>query len=89
MNFFHLFLYALIQFLQVVKWIIIINALLSWFLPYDNKIRIFLERVLYPIMNPFRQLTKKMSSGNLMIDFSPILAIIAIEIVQRLLRYAF
>lgn len=80
---------ALIYFLQLIEWVIVINAILSWFLPPHNPVRSLLIRFIEPIMQPFRRLTAKMSSQTMMIDFSPILAIITIEILINILRYAF
>jgi YggT family protein len=72
--------------LSIFSWVIIANALLSWFLPPDNIFRQFLSFVTEPVVGPFRRLTQRfIRSSAIPIDISPVLAIFAIMIVQQLL----
>ncbi|MBC8532184.1 YggT family protein [Gehongia tenuis] len=67
-------------FIQIVTWAIVLEALLSWFLPPYNKVREFLARFTAPFVNPFRKLMSRFTGG-MPIDFSPMLAIIALQAV--------
>ncbi len=77
--------------LEILWWLIIIRALLSWVNPDpSNPIVQFIERATEPILAPFRQLIPSYKIG---IDLSPIIAILFIYflkifIVQTLLGIA-
>lgn len=67
--------------LMILSWAIVIRALLSWFpQAYNNPITKFIYEVTEPILKPFRLIR----IGG-MIDFSPIFAIIAINIVSGII----
>jgi YggT family protein len=78
--------------LTAYMWIIIIRALLSWVNPDPwNPIVQFLYRVTEPVLRPIRRL---IPTGNIGIDFSPLVVILAIVfiqnfLVQSLLQFAF
>lgn len=78
-------LVVLMYFLDILSWAIIINALLSWFMRPDSPIKSFLDRMVEPFMRPFRALFRRFS-GNSPIDFSPMLAILAIYLLRMLIR---
>lgn len=61
--------------LSVYMWIIIISALLSWVSPdpYNPIVR-FIHRVTEPVLRPIRRIT----GFGMGIDFSPMIAILAI-----------
>lgn len=65
----------------VLVWLIIARCILSFVRhnPYQPVIK-FIYDITEPIMNPFRRLLP-MAGG---LDFSPILAILAISLVQKL-----
>jgi len=66
---------------EVLTWLIIIRCVLSFVRhdPYQPLIR-FIYEVTEPIMGPFRRLIPATSG----IDFSPIIAVFAVTMVQRL-----
>ena len=68
---------------QIINMLIIIRVLLSWFnvSSYNQYIR-FLYTITEPILAPFRNL---LSSFNMGIDISPMIAIIALSIVRNFL----
>ena len=71
---------------RVLIILIIIEAILSWVPDLRWRFRgasTFLEKVTEPIMAPFRRLIPPSKTGGL--DLSPILAIVALQIVERLL----
>lgn len=60
--------------IEILWWLVIIRALLSWVNPDpNNPIVQFIERVTEPLLRPFRQLIPSYKLG---IDISPILAIL-------------
>lgn len=74
---------TIFKFVQVVNFLIIARALFSWFSRgYSNPIYNILHQITEPILYPFRQLQEKLGVGG-MIDFSPLLAIVALDILQR------
>lgn len=79
--------YAVNLFCEVLIFLIIAEAIMSWFIrPGDRAYAIFafVRRLTEPILRPFRSIMGRftMSIG---IDFSPVLAIIVISVVNRLL----
>ncbi|MCX6375840.1 MAG: YggT family protein [Armatimonadetes bacterium] len=71
---------------RVLIILIIIEAILSWVPDLRWRFRggsRLLERITAPLMAPFRRLIPPSKTGGL--DLSPILAIVALQIVERLL----
>jgi YggT family protein len=67
-------------FLELLKWLVIIRALLSWVNPDPyNPIVQFIERTTEPVLLPFRQLLPSYKLG---IDLSPLLALLFIYFLQ-------
>jgi len=64
---------------------IIINAFLSWFMDMNHPIRAFVSKFVNPVVRPFRKLTDRLSSSNIPIDISPLLAYFAITLIIQLL----
>ena len=92
MNFAGGFLLAILQLLLTVlslyTWVIIIRALISWVSPDPhNPIVQILHRLTEPVLKPLRRLLPPHKTGN--IDVSPILAILAIQLVRYTILYSF
>ncbi|KKM12252.1 hypothetical protein SY88_03560 [Clostridiales bacterium PH28_bin88] len=65
---------------EVLYWLIIARVVLSWFrVPY-NPVTRFIYEITEPVLAPFRRL---MPRGT-MIDFSPLVALLALQLVERL-----
>lgn len=75
-----------IWFINILSWAIIINALLSWVLDPMHPIRVFLGRFIEPIVAPFRNLSRRLNTTGIPIDFSPLFAYLALSIIASLLR---
>lgn len=76
------FLIPLIQAVgQVLTLVIIADALMSFFLPPDQPIRATLGRILNPMYAPIRRILP--SAGGM--DFSPIILVLIIQVVETLL----
>lgn len=67
--------------LDIYTWVIIAAALVSWVnpSPYHPLVRL-LYRVTEPVLLPIRRLLSRYQTG---IDFSPLVAILIIQFVQR------
>ena len=67
--------------LEIYMWVIIIRALISFVNPDPyNPIVQFLQRVTDPVLY---QIRKRLGMGNMGIDFSPIIAILLIVLLQK------
>lgn len=73
--------------LDIYMWIIIISALLSWVNPDPyNPIVQFFRRVTEPVLRPIRRMLAAYRVG---IDISPLIAILLIQLIQRVLLPSF
>ena len=73
--------YAIYIMCEVLSWGIVVHALLSWFLPPQNGLMRILDALLNPIVAPFRALLNKLIRKPMMVDFAPLLAMLAISLV--------
>ncbi len=74
---------TILRFIGVVNFLIIVRALFSWFSRgYSNPIYNILHQLTEPILAPFRLLQEKIGIRG-MVDFSPILAILTLDILRR------
>lgn len=73
--------------LELLKWLIIARALLTWFVPPHSRHPVVqgIRRITDPIMRPFENLLPQMGG----IDASPLVAFLAIHLLQMLLLRAF
>lgn len=75
----------LITFIRVIELVIFIECILSWVIQdYNNELMSTLRRITVPILEPFRKLQYRFL-GNTSIDISPILAFVALEIVEKII----
>jgi YggT family protein len=67
---------------EVYSFLIIAQVLMSW-VPHDryHPVFRFIEEVTEPVLRPFRRLIPAVGG----IDFSPIIALMAVEIVRRVI----
>lgn len=76
---------AISYFISVLNFFIIARALFSWFSrDYSSKIYNFLYQITEPILAPFRLLLEKLGFRG-MIDFSPLLAILALDLLGNMI----
>ncbi|MGH7348989.1 MAG: YggT family protein [Candidatus Rokuibacteriota bacterium] len=72
--------------LDIYTWVIIAAALITWVrLDPRNPIVTFLRQITEPVLAPARQLLPPWKTGGL--DFSPLIVILAINLVEWVLRY--
>lgn len=83
-----IFMNAVNSFFQILALLIVGRALLSWFVrsPYGSLYKIYhaIIQVTEPILAPCRRLLARFGLGGT-IDFSPILAIVALNIINRII----
>lgn len=79
--------FAIYKFCDVIVTLIVIEAIMSWFVMAmpDALRRIygFIQMLTEPILRPFRMILQKVTYS-IGIDFSPILAIMAIQFIGRI-----
>jgi YggT family protein len=67
--------------LSLYTWVIIAAALISWVNPDPyNPVVKFLRRVTEPVLRPIRNVLARYQTG---LDFSPLVAILIIQFIQR------
>jgi len=71
----------------IVTWAIIIRVIISWIRPNNmnpnwRKILTYIYKITEPILGPIRRI---LPTGSIGIDFSPFIAIIALQIVRNFL----
>jgi len=77
---------SIYRFVEVVNFLIIARIIFSWFArDYSNPIFKMLYGLTEPILSPFRNLLFKMGIGGGTIDFSPIFAILTLDVVSSLI----
>ncbi len=67
--------------IRVYIFIVIVNAVLSFVLSPYHPVRVTLDRLVDPLLNPIRQLMP----STMAIDFSPTILIFALVIVEQIL----
>lgn len=73
--------------IRIIDWIILIRVLLSW-IPIDRNSS--LVKIVYslsePLLYPIRQILRKSPLGDgMMLDFSPIILILILQVIQTIL----
>jgi YggT family protein len=66
---------------QILTWIVIASALLSFFLPPYHPVREALNRIVDPMLNPIRRVVPMAGA----FDFSPLILILAIDLLSSIL----
>jgi YggT family protein len=66
---------------QVLTLVVVVDVIVSYFLPPFNNVRIFLDRIVSPLLAPIRKLIPPVQ----MIDFSPIILLVILQVVQYLI----
>ena len=73
--------------LQVLTWLIIVDVVLSYFPQVSprNPLVVLIQRVTRPIVAPFKKIIPPQRMGDAYVDFSPILALLAILVLDHFL----
>lgn len=67
--------------IQLLTLLVVVNALLSFFLSPYHPLRETLDRLINPFLNPIRRVLPPIGG----LDFSPFVLIILLQLVERLL----
>lgn len=65
----------------VLTWLVIINAVLSYFISPYHPIKMTLDRIVEPMLAPIRRIMPQTG----MIDFSPLVLIILLQLIEFIL----
>ena len=77
---------AIHLFFELIQWLILIRIFLSWIPIPLGGISQFIYQTTEPILGPARELLRKSPlGGGMMLDFSPIIALILMMLVKQLL----
>jgi YggT family protein len=77
---------GLLWFLRVLVWFIIARIIFSWILPQANgPVVRFIIDVTDPVLRPIRNALPKGSGAMAMIDWSPLIAVILIDLLRGLI----
>ena len=83
---FYIIKIALGTLLRIIYYLILVRAILSFFPTLQtSRISYFIYQMTEPILAPFRAILDKLGLGMGMIDVSPLLALISLNILQRLI----
>ena len=78
------FLFYFIRLLcEVLTLVIVVRVILSWFSPRPNTVSIILDKITEPILAPLRRIIPRAG----MFDFTPLVAIILLQLIYYLLTY--
>lgn len=73
------FLTGLVELIfRLLTVVVVIDVIVSYFLPPYNNVRIFLDRIVSPLLNPIRRIVPPVQ----MIDFSPIILLVLLQVVE-------
>ena len=72
-------------FLNVVSGILFVYCLMTWFVRPGSQLYSLMQRVIDPIVAPFRPLARRLMERGLMLDISVLLAIFGVQILRYLL----
>ncbi len=76
---------SIYRFISVLNFLIVLRAVFSWFSrDYSSPIFRILYNLTEPILSPIRSLLNRLGVGG-MVDFSPIVAILALDVIGRFL----
>lgn len=80
-----IFITVIVCLISVLEWAVIIECVLS-FLPIDSlyDVRRIVSSITNPFLQPFRQIQEKLVP-NFMIDFSPLLVLILLDVVKKII----
>ncbi len=66
---------------QIIIYLVIAHVVLSWFMQPYHPIRVAIDRLVLPLLNPIRRVIPPIG----MIDISPIILIILVQLIAWLL----
>lgn len=72
---------------EIISWAIIIRALVSWFPISESNFFIrMLDAITEPVVSPVRTLMSRLIRTPMMIDFSPLIAMVLVDLIGGVLQ---
>ena len=68
---------------QAITWVVIVAAIISFFLPPYHPVREALDRIVNPFLEPIRRIVPMVGT----LDFSPLILIVAINFLSQVLIF--
>lgn len=79
--------YFLGQVVELYSYLVLATVLLSWFpIDADNPLVLGLRSLTEPLLNPLRQLLNPNGGGTMGLDFSPMVALILLQMLAGYLK---
>lgn len=79
--------------LQIYFYAVLIWVILSWIpTPSDHplgRVSVFLDRIIYPVILPLRRVVPPLRLGGGLLDLSPIVLLIGLQLLMALVRRVF
>jgi len=66
---------------EVLSLIVLVDVILSYFMSPFHPIRVFLDRIVQPMLMPIRRVVPSLMN----IDFSPVILLILLQIIESIL----
>lgn len=66
---------------RIIVLVVIVDVILSYFLPPYNNVRMTLDRIVEPMLKPIRHVVPSFQG----IDFSPVILVILVSIIESIL----
>ncbi len=63
---------------RILTVVVVVDVIVSYFLSPYNNVRIILDRIVSPLLNPIRRIVPPVQ----MIDFSPIILLVLLQVVE-------
>ncbi|WP_246578117.1 YggT family protein [Clostridium frigoris] len=80
---------VIIMFFKVLEYAILIEVVLSWvYAGRSNQFTEMLHKITNPLLEPGRKIQERYF-GNMMVDFSPIIALVIIMILRKIVDVLF
>lgn len=78
-------LYLISRIIQLVILVVIVQAVLTFFLDPYHPVRQFFDRIVEPMLKPIRRIIPPVG----MFDFSPLILIVILQIINMIIRNIF
>ena len=72
-------------FCNIISALLFIYCLMTWIVRPNSPAYTFVHRIVEPFLAPFRPLSMRLMQKGFMIDITPLLAILALRVIQSLL----
>lgn len=66
---------------EILSLVVLVDVILSYFMSPFHPIRVFLDRIVQPMLTPIRRIVPPMMN----IDFSPVILLILLQVIESIL----